>query len=35
MDACKDMYDGVVTSIRTIRGKTDTLPIIIGLYQVF
>lgn len=31
----QDMHDGVLTSVRTIAGETDTFLIIIGLNQEF
>lgn len=33
IDAVKDMYDGYVTSIRTIGAETNTFPITIVLHQ--
>lgn len=35
IDVIKDMYNGVITSLRTIAGETDTFPITIGLNQGF
>lgn len=34
-DAIKDMYDGVITSLRTIKGETDTSPVTTDSHQGF
>lgn len=35
MDAVKDIYDGVVTNVRTVGGKNNTFSITIGLCHDF
>lgn len=34
IDAIKDMYDGVTTSVRIVGGETNTFLIAIGLFSI-